>query len=136
MLLLSNTKFFVEYHHFLHNVSFAICIAIFVGIFAHENRLKSLLFAFGLFHLHLFCDLIGSKSPDGYQWPIPYFSPFSNELYSWQYQWELNAWQNIVIAILLILIVIRIARKSKESPFEFFSKRLDTAFVKLLQQKD
>ena len=47
------------------------------------------------FHLHLLGDIIGAKGPEGYQWPIPYFQPFSNSLQiTWEGQWAINAWPN------------------------------------------
>jgi inner membrane protein len=59
------------------------------------------------FHLHLLCDILGSKGPDGYQWPIPYLKPFSDVWQlSWAGQWQLNAWQNIAITSVAILFIL------------------------------
>ena len=50
------------------------------------------LLVFISFHLHLLCDLIGARGPDGDQWPIPYLKPFSNSVQlAWHGQWALNA---------------------------------------------
>jgi len=38
---------------------------------------KVALLAFVSFHLHLAEDILGSRGPDGYQWPIRYLKPFS-----------------------------------------------------------
>lgn len=36
--------------------------------------------AFLSFHIHLVEDTLGSRGPDGYQWPIPYLAAFSTKL--------------------------------------------------------
>src|SRR5579864_6208071 len=69
-----------QYHHSLHTLTFAvICtIATFLiaGPFARHAAAKQpthLFFITSLvfisFHLHLLCDLVGARGPDGYQWP-------------------------------------------------------------------
>ena len=69
------------------------------------------------FHLHLLCDLIGARGPDGDQWPIPYLKPFSNALQlTWHGQWALNAWQNFVITGLLLVATFWLAWKYGSSP--------------------
>ena len=56
-------------------------------------------------HLHILCDVIGSKGPDGYHWPIFYFYPLDSEIaLSWQYQWELNAWPNMLIMLVAFIL--------------------------------
>jgi hypothetical protein len=65
-----------------------------------------------VFHLHLLGDIVGSRGPDGYQWPIPYLYPFSDRWkLIWAGQWELNAWPNILITLLLMVASIYIFRK-------------------------
>jgi hypothetical protein len=50
-------------------------------------------------------DLVGSRGPAGYQWPIPYLLPFSNSWHwTWKGQWALNAWPNILITIIAVSI--------------------------------
>ena len=72
--------------------------------------------SFLMFHLHLLCDIVGSKGPDGYQWPIPYLSPLYREInLSVPWQWELNAWQNILIAIIFFVITYKLIKIKGES---------------------
>jgi hypothetical protein len=68
-----------------------------------------------VFHLHLLGDLVGSRGPDGYQWPINYLYPFSERLeLVWAGQWELYAWPNILITGFFLSATIYIAwRKSR-----------------------
>jgi hypothetical protein len=99
---------------------------------AKVEKVKVAATMFAILHLHLVCDLIDSRGPDGYQWPIPYLLPFSNELeLTWQHQWELNAWPNILIGIILVRSMIIIARVKGRSPFEIVSKKMDSVFIKM-----
>lgn len=94
------------------------------------------LLVFLSFHLHLLCDLIGARGPDGYQWPIPYLKPFSNALQlTWHGQWALNAWQNFVITGLLLLATLWIAWKHGSSPVELVSDSANQAFIQTLRQR-
>jgi inner membrane protein len=87
------------------------------------------------FHLHLLCDLIGARGPDGDQWPIPYLKPFSNSVQlAWHGQWVLNAWQNFVITGLLLLATFWIAWKYGNSPVELVSERGNRKFVLVLRK--
>jgi hypothetical protein len=94
------------------------------------------LLVFLSFHLHLLCDLIGARGPDGYQWPIPYLKPFSNALQlTWHGQWALNGWQNFVITGLLLLATLWIAWKYGSSPVELVSDSTNRAFTQALRQR-
>ena len=74
-----------KYHHVLgHNIGFGLVLLVAVTLLS-LRKWKTAFFAFLVFHLHLFCDLIGSRGPEGYQWPIPYFFPFSDK---WQFTWD------------------------------------------------
>ena len=124
-----------EFHHSLHNLGFCLLVTAAAYLLANVSKFKVACMAIFLFHLHLVCDLVGSKGPDGYQWPISYFEPFSGStsLY-WEFQWELNAWPNIVIGLMLYLMVLWFAKYYKKSPFELISKKADDAFVGILDK--
>src|SRR5258707_14314231 len=69
-----------DYHHTLgHNLGFAFAVAGIAAIFA-KQRVKTMLLVLLSFHLHLLADLVGARGPDGDQWPIPYFLPFSKNV--------------------------------------------------------
>jgi hypothetical protein len=88
------------------------------------------------FHLHLLCDLIGSRGPDGDQWPIPYLQPFSNALQlTWHGQWALNGWPNLAITVLLLLTTVWLAWRLETSPLELFSGPANRAFARTLRQR-
>ena len=91
---------------------------------------------FAGFHLHLLGDLMGSKGPDGSQWPIPYLLPFSADWQlTWSGQWELNAWQNITITALAIAAMFGIAIKKGFSPIGLISEPADSKFVATLRAR-
>ncbi|MBZ5521549.1 MAG: metal-dependent hydrolase [Acidobacteriia bacterium] len=126
---------FSQYHHALHNLAFALTVAA-AAFLISGRRWKIALLAFLSFHLHLFCDLIGARGPDGYQWPIPYLLPFSKSAaLVWQGQWALNAWPNIVITVALLLATLALARKQGVSPLEFLSENANRALVAALRAR-
>src|SRR5207248_906544 len=89
------------------------------------------------FHLHLFCDFLGSRGPDPIDlWPIPYLSPISQKLTFYNpHQWPLNAWPNVLLTIVLMVYIFWTAHKRGYSPISLISKRADAAFVNALHQR-
>ena len=121
------------WHHKLHSLPFGVFVCFLVSFFVRTQRKLTFIIAFLLFNLHVFCDLIGSQGPDGYQWPIPYFSPFLLEIeLTWSGQWELNGWQNILITFLSFIYVWLLIKSKNTTPFEVFSKSLDVALTKIV----
>src|SRR6185437_13207415 len=94
------------------------------------------LLVFVSFHLHLMCDLVGARGPDGYQWPIPYLKPFSNTAQlAWHGQWALNGWQNFVVTGVLLVATMWIAWRFETSPLELVSGPANRAFTRTLRQR-
>jgi inner membrane protein len=126
---------FTLYHHALHNLAFALVVALIAALLAKDKFMTSFL-AFFSFHVHLVEDVLGSRGPDGYQWPIPYLAPFSHSLQlSWQGEWRLDAWQNIVITIALLSVTIWLTWRRGFSPLEMISGKADAVFVKTLRER-
>ena len=125
-----------KYHHVIgHNLAFGIAICIFAATIA-KRRLLTAGLVFFVFHLHLLCDLIGSRGPDGYQWPIPYFYPYLQHIeLIWSGQWTLNAWPNFLLTIILMMITFYQAWKKGVSPLEIISKRANQMFVDAFRQR-
>lgn len=125
-----------KFHHVLtHNIFFASLFAAVTLTLARQRLITSILSIFS-FHLHLLGDLAGSKGPDGYQWPIQYFYPFFQaDSLTWSGQWELNAWPNILITIILLGWTIYLTWKNGYSPIEFISPAADKNFVEKIRQR-
>ena len=124
------------YHHTLaHNLGFAL-VAMMIAFALADRRIVVPLLAFLTFHLHLLGDLVGSRGPDGYPWPIPYLLPFSRSMeLTWSGQWELNAWPNIAVTIVMMVLAIYWAWRNGFSPLELISSRLDAGFVSALRRR-
>lgn len=123
-----------EYHHVLgHNIGFCLLVTMAAFAFATKLWLTAGL-VFLSFHLHLLGDLVGARGPDGDQWPIPYLLPFSRvwEL-TWNGQWALNGWPNVLITALALAATIWLAWKRGYSPLEMFSARANAVFVGALR---
>jgi hypothetical protein len=125
-----------RYHHVLgHNLLVGLILTAAVFLFGLK-RWSAAFLAFLAFHLHLLGDLIGSRGPDGYQWPIPYLFPFSNNwIFTWQGQWELNAWPNILITVVILVMATYLTWKRGRSPLEMFSTKADRAFLAKMREK-
>jgi inner membrane protein len=156
-LLTRNTShpllWFSEYHHSLHTLAFALVCTLAAYIIAgpmvgftlgpviQGRRVTThpwltALLVFISFHLHLLCDLIGARGPDGDQWPIPYLKPFSSTLQlTWHGQWALNAWQNFAITGIFLLVTFWIAWRYGSSPLELVSESANGALAQTLRQR-
>lgn len=135
-MLTGTTTYYWQYHHYLgHSILSAFVIASIVSLFATSQRLLVWLFSFALVHVHILCDVIGSKGSDGYHWPVFYLYPFNPTFaLTWEYQWELNAWQNHLILIVLLLLCLYYAYSKKISFLEIFSQRVDREAFKMYKK--
>jgi inner membrane protein len=126
---------FSQYHHVLgHNIGFAVLVAVVAYLLCRSWKVTMLVFL--SFHLHLFCDLIGARGPEGYQWPLPYLSPFSDKWQLvWSAQWRLNAWPNFAITFALLSATFYLAWRRGFSPVEMMSKKWDAEFVATLRKR-
>ncbi len=125
----------VGYHHVLgHNVAFCLGLVA-CSLFLASRRALACLAVFLAFHLHLACDLAGSRGPDQV-WTIPYLLPFSKagEI-AWSGQWPLDSWQNMAITAATLAFVIFTAWKKGISPLEIVSERANAVFVATLRNR-
>lgn len=126
-----------EYHHLLgHNAAFGLLLAVLTFLGAKRRKVAVMLLSLAAFHLHLFCDLIGSRGPDGFQWPMPYLWPFSDAWqWTWDGQWALNAWPNLLITATALAAVLHLAWTKGRSPLELVSLRADGHIVAALRAR-
>ncbi|MCI5158848.1 MAG: metal-dependent hydrolase [Candidatus Electrothrix sp. AUS1_2] len=126
-----------RYHHVLgHNIGFAALVMTAAFLLARRRRALTAFLAGISFHLHLLGDLLGSRGPDGDQWPIPYLLPFSDSWqWIWQGQWVLNSWQNLLVTIMVMGTSFYLAWKSGYSPLEMVSAKVDRGFIAALRKR-
>ena len=79
-------------------------------------------------------DLAGSGGPGGDMWTISYLYPFSLRAFSWHGQWALNAWPNVAVTAALLALFFWQTSRYGFSPFWYFSKRFDDAFVATIRR--
>jgi hypothetical protein len=128
--------YYQTYHHLLmHGWPAAIVVSILFALYTRQ-RPRVLLLCLFTFHLHLLCDLIGSRGPTpGDMWPICYSEPlFRHPIWFWKHQWKLDGWQNQTIFILLFLASLWVATKKGFWFIEVVSSRADKVFVGVLQK--
>lgn len=124
---------FTDYHHVAaHNVGAALVVL--AVALALSRGVRTALLAMAAFHLHLLEDVVGSRGPDGFQWPVPYLLPFSDAWQAtWSGQWALNGWPNLALTIALIALALRLAWRRGYSPLELLSVRADARVVEALR---
>jgi hypothetical protein len=130
------TMYYEHYHHFLlHGIYGGIAIAMLLACFA-RHRWRVLLLALLVFHVHLLCDLVGSRGPEPEDlWPIFYDGPFNkNWMWLWKGQWQLDAWRNRILSAVLFVWSLQIAVQLGYSFVGVFNRRLDEKFVGVLRQ--
>jgi len=131
------TNLWGDYHHVLgHNLLLAMIVAGIGFTLARRNRWKTAALVLLVTHLHLLCDVLGGRGPDGHQWPIPYLWPFSTSPeWVWSGQWALNAWPNFVITAAFIVATMYLAWKKGFSPVEIISRKWDERVVATLRSR-
>jgi inner membrane protein len=132
----STFYYYQTYHHSLmHGWPAAIAISV-LFVFFGKQKWRVLVLCLLTFHLHLLCDLIGSRGPNaGDLWPICYSEPlFRHPIWFWKHQWKLDGWQNQLIFIALFLLSLWVAIKKGCWFVEVISSRADKIFVGVLQK--
>jgi inner membrane protein len=124
-----------QYHHFLlHGAFGAAVIAGLLTCFA-KNCGKVALLALLTFHLHLFCDYIGSRGPSPADiWPICYLEPFRRlPIWMWRGQWQLDGWQNKLVFLVVFVWAWRMTLVLGHSVVGVFNRRADAVFVRVVR---
>jgi len=122
------------HHQFLHGIIGAVLLALLAAGFA-KRRLTVLFWGFIMVHIHLACDLLGSRGPEPADiWPIHYLAPVSAEMtLYWRHQWPLDGWQNVLTTVLLIAFAVQRTISAGRSPVSLFSQRAHLAVTDTLR---
>ena len=116
---------FSDYHHrLLHNGLTCLAVASLAWLWCRRDG-RVFCLALIAAHLHLLCDLAGSRGPDGHDWPIPYLTPFSTWEWRWSGQWPLNAWPNIVTTITALVLITWLGARRGRTPVSLIHPGLD-----------
>lgn len=130
------TTYYQTYHHWYgHGLAAALLISAVLALFA-KQRWRVFAMCLVAFHLHLLCDLAGSRGPSIRDlWPIYYFGPFSyRPMWLWHGQWPLDSWPNYAITVVLFSWAMWLAMKKGHSFFGVFSRRIDTVVMNVLRR--
>ena len=131
-----NLYYYPQYHHWLlHGLPAALLCSAILAAFG-RRRWHVFGLAFLVFHLHLLCDLVGSRGPDATDlWPIFYFGPLSQHpMWTWKHQWGLDSWSNRIITVMLFVWALWLAVKRGDSFVGVFNRRIDRVFVGVLRK--
>jgi hypothetical protein len=132
----AETDFYQAWHRLYgHGITAALGLTCLAAVLGHERR-RVALCTFLNVHLHFLCDLLGSRgsTPDDL-WGLYYLGPW-NATYeiSWRGQWQLVSWQNMLISVVLMALLLERASRKGYSPAAFISRRADLVFVNVLRR--
>ena len=120
-----------RWHHVATHGILAAAVTTTLAAVAAKDRGRTAVCAFAAFHLHLFCDLVGS----GTGWSIAYLFPWS----LWRIQgfdlWELASWQNLLVTLVAVGYSCWTGLRWNRSFLEaFLPRRFDEVFCRLLRR--
>lgn len=128
--------YYHKFHHLLgHGWPAALVICSLLACFA-TRRFRVFGFCLLTFHLHLLCDLLGSRGPSiADLWPICYSEPiFRHPIWFWKGQWRLDGWQNQIIFGFIFIGALWQSIRLGNSFVEVFSRKADAVFVRVLKK--
>lgn len=132
-----HTTWYTDYHHLLlHGLPGAILLAV-IAALSGKERLRCAIAVFGVIHLHLLCDILGSRGPMPDDiWKIHYLAPISMKMtMAWSGQWRLDSWQNFLITLIFLSFAFVSAVRFGQSPVMIFSERADRAVTDALKNR-
>lgn len=129
-------NYYHKFHHLLcHGWPAALVLCGLLACFA-KQRTRVFVVCLVTFHLHLLCDLLGSRGPTPADlWPILYGEPlFRHPIWTWHNQWRLDGWQNQILFVLMFGTALWRSVRLGHSFLEMFGYRVDLVFVQVLQK--
>jgi inner membrane protein len=132
---LPETDYYQSFHRMYgHGLPAALLLSALAGMLG-VRKMRVAVFAFIAIHLHLLCDLVGSRGAGAEDiWGVFYLAPFTTSFeLAWHDQWPLIGWQNMLISATLLAIIMARASVTGYSPLALLSTRADRAFVATLR---
>lgn len=129
------THYYHQFHHYwMHGIFGVVLVTAALTLFARD-KWRVALTAFFLFHVHLLCDLVGSRGPSPADlWPIFYLGPFNkHSMLLWEGQWRLDGWENRVVTLVCFFAALWLAVRKGHSVVGVFNRRADEVFVRVLR---
>lgn len=129
------TYYYPSYHHFLsHGLPAAVLLPVLLGL-CGRSKVRVWIWGLVVVHLHLLCDLAGSRGPAPTDlWPIYYLAPLSRSpMVVWAHQWPLNGWPNFLITIGAMAWAAGRTVRTGRSPFSLASQAFDEKAVQALR---
>ncbi len=129
------TNYYQYYHHYLlHGAFGAVVVTLLLTCLARSYWRVAVL-SCGLFHLHLLCDLVGSRGPSPEDlWAIFYYGPFDKDpMWIWKGQWPLDAWRNRLLTLAVFIPALWLPPRLGYSVVGVFSRKADRVFVETLR---
>ena len=120
-----------HYHHYLlHGAVGGVAIALLLMLFA-QRKWRVALLCLLVFHLHAFCDFVGSRGPSPEDlWPIFYLGPIDKDpMWIWKDQFRLDAWGFRLLTTGFFVWSLFLAVQLGYSVAGVFSRKLDDAYV-------
>jgi inner membrane protein len=132
LTLLAGEIAYGRWHHVLAHGLLAALLATAVVALLAQRRWITASLAFGAFHLHLICDLLGS----GREWGIAYLWPLTAAEITFRHGWPLPSWQNVSItAAALGACLYTALRHGRTFAEALLPARADRAVVAALRQR-
>lgn len=133
------TDLYATLHHWLfHGLAGALTAAALLTLAAKEKA-KTFWLCLLVFHLHLLCDVVGSRGPDPSEglWPLYYFGPFDSVhgVLVWKDQWALNGWQNVSLTVALLAWSFYLAWRWDRSPLQPWAGKAHRQLVGTLRAR-
>ncbi len=128
-ILVSEEAYWDYHHKLVHNLLAGLVLAGILATFS-ERKLQAGILYFGLFHLHLVLDYLGS----GQGWEIYYLWPFSNWAVEYRHAWPFYSWQNLSAGFALLVWTLVIAVRCGRTPLETLMPSLDRQWVAWLRK--
>ena len=139
ILLLMGKEAFVEYHHdYTHHLAGAV-VVLAAGLAFGRRKAAAAGFAVAAWCGHMLLDMLGGgdRHPgEPFAYPVPLLWPFSDRPFDpFPFSWSLASWQNGLVMVFAMALMVRIALVEGRTVVEVFSLRADRVVVDVIRKR-